>query len=435
MVKNNNISVLGKDYKNQVGEYALRNNNVTCKDIVVDLSNKFDSINLCFFSDTHLGSSDADIKGILQNLDYIDKSDDSFAFVMGDIANMAIVGSKSDQYEDILSPQEQLDDYITFLKAANGNKTVADKFLGLQKQGKVIVAHLGNHEERIKRSVGLNVVKIAAESAGLGNAYASFYANTDIVLRQPESPDGKFHFRIVSHHGTGIKNIDGLFRLLKNVSNADMCVIGHTHQTSMKVERTIKENEKGEQEYHDVTMLTLPSCGGGTYGAGMALPDVYKEPATWFQLSSIKSPYAGKVSPTGVKYPEFVPGIAFYNPTTYPNTKIKIKRISQAENVVQKYMEEHQDEINEKVYELLDYLKGVDKEVRNEICEKIKEKPRKEPKEFMAYLEKKHSEGKEEKIKNKEKENIIIENKLEVKEDKHDDGQLSLFDNLQEMEM
>ena len=73
MVKNNNISVLGKDYKNQVGEYALRNNNVTCKDIVVDLSNKFDSINLCFFSDTHLGSSDADIKGILQNLDYIDK--------------------------------------------------------------------------------------------------------------------------------------------------------------------------------------------------------------------------------------------------------------------------------------------------------------------------------------------------------------------------
>ena len=165
MVKNNNISVLGKDYKNQVGEYALRNNNVTCKDIVVDLSNKFDSINLCFFSDTHLGSSDADIKGILQNLDYIDKSDDSFAFVMGDSANMAIVGSKSDQYEDILSPQEQLDDYITFLKAANGNKTVADKFLGLQKQGKVIVAHLGNHEERIKRSVGLNVVKIAAESA------------------------------------------------------------------------------------------------------------------------------------------------------------------------------------------------------------------------------------------------------------------------------
>lgn len=48
---------------------------------------------------------------------------------MGEIANMAIiVGSRFDQYEDILSHQERLDDYITFLKAAIGNKTVANKF-------------------------------------------------------------------------------------------------------------------------------------------------------------------------------------------------------------------------------------------------------------------------------------------------------------------
>lgn len=119
--------MLNKDYMGQVGEYASKNNNVTHKDIVVDLSNKFDSVNLCFFGHA-LRLQRCGYGRDFTKFSYIDKSDDSFAFVMGEIANMAIVGSRFDQYEDILSHQERLDDYITFLKAAIGNKTVANKF-------------------------------------------------------------------------------------------------------------------------------------------------------------------------------------------------------------------------------------------------------------------------------------------------------------------
>ena len=250
------IEKLGKKYRDQVGETAYNNRNVTVKDITKDYSDKFDTMQICFLSDTHIGSSDFDIKGLMENLQYADSQENAVVFILGDGINSAIVGSKSDAYEDLMNPQEELDTFAEVLKIAKGDRKLARVLKHLDDAGKIAVVHSGNHEDRITRAVGVSPTKVAADIAGVGEAFAPFYANTDIVLRQSLADDGKFHFGVVTHHGTGIRNIDGTFRLLRNVDNADMCVIGHTHQYSMKTDRTIRVDDQGEQYYHDVVCIS-----------------------------------------------------------------------------------------------------------------------------------------------------------------------------------
>ena len=382
------ISNLDREYRDLVGNAAYNNENVTVKNIVKDYSNKFDTLQVCFLSDPHIGSSDFDSKGLTETLMYADSQENAIIFLLGDGINSAILGSKSDIYEDLLTPGEQLDYYAKMVKLANGNSGLSSLLHRLEDNGKIVVVHSGNHEDRIQRQVGLSASKIAAELAGVGDAYAPFYANTDIVLRQPKSPDGKFHFGVVSHHGTGIRNIDGVFRLLRNVDNAHMCVIGHTHQYSQEGPvRLIRTNEKGEQVYHDVLYLTLPASGGGSYGAGMALPDIKKQTAVWVAVTSKKNPFANEISATGIKQPEFIPVYAFFTPTNVLNSSIKIKRYVQADSVISKIEEDYNDEVEKMVADTIQFIKKREQEMYDNVAKIIAEKKKlKEPKGFSEYV-------------------------------------------------
>ena len=312
---------------------------------------------------------------------------------MGDGLNTAIVGSKSDTYEDVMNPQDQLDFFSNILKIAKGeNKLKLVKmFKKLEDSGKIVVVHSGNHEDRITKAVGISPTKMAADIAGVGNSFAPFFANTDLILRQPLSSDGKFHCRIVTHHGTGIKNIDGTFRLLRNIDNADMCVIGHTHQYAIKTDRTLCVDENGEQCYKDVICMSLPSSGGGTYGAGLALPNVYKQTAVWFALSSQPNPYKNIVSPTGVKHPDIVPAYAFFSPTNSIDANIESEKASIASNVIQKNLSEQGLEINKDITKLLKSLKTFEDKTRKEIIKNITDNQKEIPEGFLNYLDSKKS--------------------------------------------
>lgn len=386
-MKRDDIVALDKKYKGLVGETAYEDKNATIKTITKDYSDKFDTLQVCFLSDMHIGSCDFDIKGLMDTLRYANSQENAIIFILGDAMNTAIVGSKSDSYEDILSPQEQLDVFSEVLKIAKGNKEMAKVLKDLNDTGKIVVLHSGNHEERIRKAVGVSTTKLVADIAGVGDVFAPYYASTDLILRQPLCKDGKFHFGIVTHHGTGISNIDGTFRLLRNVDNANMCVIGHTHQQSMKYERMIKVNDEGKQEYHDVLCLTLPSSGGGTYGAGMALPDTAKQSATWVAISSQPNPYVGKLSPTGITYPEITPACAFFTPTITMDTYIKQKRHNASKRAIKEGVNERAEIVEKKIDEAVQEIVSFEDYLRSKVQSAITEKPKKEPKGYREYLE------------------------------------------------
>jgi predicted phosphodiesterase len=389
VMKKDSYSALDEQYKKLVGETAYNNKNATIKTIVKDYSSKFDTLQACFMSDAHLGSSDSDIHGLIETLKYANSQENAIIFILGDQLNTAIVGSKSDAYEDILSPQEQLDIFSEVLKIAKGDKEVAKVLKDLNDTGKIVVLHSGNHEDRIRKTVGISTTKLAADIAGVSDVFAPYYACTDLVLRQPLAKDGKFHFGVVSHHGTGISNIDGTFRLLRTVDNANLCVIGHTHQQSMKYDRMIKVDADGKQKYHDVLCLTLPSSGGGTYGAGIALPDTAKQSAVWIAISSQPNPYAGKISPTGIEYPDIIPACAFFSPTNTMDTKIKQKRHDDTHQAINEGCSEKLEEVDQRIEEAIDSIVKFEQYLRHKVKKSITEKPRRKPKGYTQYLQEK----------------------------------------------
>ena len=388
-----NANELDKEYRNLVGNTAYNNKNVTIKNIVKDYSKKFDTLQVCFISDTHIGSSDFDIKGLVDNLNYADSQENAVIFFLGDGLNTAIVGSKSDTYEDILNPQEQLDIFSQILKFAKGNNEtkLANVLKRLNDSGKIVVVHSGNHEDRITKAVGISPPKMAADIAGVGDSYAPFFASTDLILRQPLEKDGKFHIRVVTHHGTGIRNIDGTFRLLRNIDNVDLGVIGHTHQYSIKTDRLIDVDDKGEQYYHDVTLISLPASGGGTYGAGMALPNINKQSGVWIAMSSQLNPYKDVISPTGIKHKSIVPAFAFFSPTNSIDAHIEETKAKIVQDILDKKIRDHSDEINSKVKEVLGAIKDFEKDVRNTTVEQIQDKQCEIPEGFQEYLEQKRN--------------------------------------------
>ena len=77
---------------------------------------------LCFISDQHIGSSDFDIKGLIQNLEYANRQDNAVVFFLGDAMNTAIIGSKSDPYEDIMNfqpTQNKIESSVLFFCCKN----------------------------------------------------------------------------------------------------------------------------------------------------------------------------------------------------------------------------------------------------------------------------------------------------------------------------
>jgi len=394
-MKKDIFTSLDDQYRSLVGETAYNDKNVTIKTSVKDYSDKFDTLQICFFSDMHIGSSDFDIKGLVDNLKYAASQENAIIFILGDALNTAIAGSKSDTYEDILAPQEQLDIFSKFLQIAKGDKELVKVLKDLNDTGKIVVVHSGNHEDRIRKAVGISTTKLAADIAGVSDSFAPYYASTDLVLRQPLAPDGKFHFGVITHHGTGISNIDGVFRLLRNVDNANLCVIGHTHQQSMKYERLIKVDEDGKQKYHDVLCMTLPSSGGGTYGAGMCLPDTYKQSAIWMVVSSQPNPYANKLSSTGITYPEIIPACAFFNPTNSMDTYIKQKRLNAAKKAINETSKEEIATVTAKIEQAIDAIAAYEENIRKNVEHNIAEKPRRKPKGYEEYLKAKEENDKE----------------------------------------
>lgn len=381
-----NISELKNSYIGIVGEDAYLNDNITIKSITKDYSSKFDTLQVCFISDLHIGSCDFDLNGLIESLEYANSHENAVIFILGDALNSAIVGSKSDAYEDIMSPQEQLDFFGKVLELAKGDKSVGGVIKNLTDSGKIAVIHSGNHEDRIRKAVGISPTKMVAENASMGALYAPYFAFTDLVLRQPLARDGKYHFGVVTHHGTGISNIDGTIRLLRNVNNANLCVIGHTHQHSMKASRFIQVDKTGQQRYHDIVCLTLPASGGGTYGAGMALPDIAKQTAVWLTIGSEPCSYAGKLSPTGIAYPDFVPAISFFTPSNSLDTFAKRQRSNATKRAIAKFRLENEPSIKEQIDQLVDGLIHYEDELMDSVIKAITEKRKPKPRGYDEYI-------------------------------------------------
>ena len=214
-------------------------------------------IELIPLADLHLGSECCNLRKVHEAIKYINDTPIARAVLLGYILETAIIGSRGNPYT-----AESLDNEFRLAKEIL--MPIKDKIIGFVS---------GNHERRISKAVGFDISRLLAEKLGIEDRYSQGY----LVLRISMSKTGWY---VVLHHGYGGGRLKGgkinnLQRIGGNFSNADLVLIGHTHDFIVTADQKHildkKHNLVSCQKTYYINVPSLSLEYGG-YAEALAYP-------------------------------------------------------------------------------------------------------------------------------------------------------------------
>lgn len=167
---------------------------------------------LVFWGDVHLGHPACDLEKAKQNLNFAIEHN-MYLILMGDLLECATRNSIGDGvYQQKLNPQEQMEQMVEILKPAS------DK-------GLIVGSHIGNHEQRIQKDTGIDVMKIMCKELKI--QYLGFACWSMFRVNSQS-------YSIYSLHGaTGSKYVYTKLKSVVDIAHnfdADILAMGHTHE-------------------------------------------------------------------------------------------------------------------------------------------------------------------------------------------------------------
>ena len=191
------------------------------------LSREFEEIILVPIADSHDSDAFADEKYVEERVKLIQNTPNAFALLNGDIMNMATKGSKSDVYADKYGPNEQLN------RCIDRFYPIRDRILGVTE---------GNHERRVSRDTGIDVMERFARELGIYDRYSP--SGLYVIIRcgalssRKKESNGSGRVRQIcytlymTHGSRGGRKAGGKINALIEMSSivaADIYLHGHTH--------------------------------------------------------------------------------------------------------------------------------------------------------------------------------------------------------------
>lgn len=182
-----------------------------------------EQIEVHLLGDLHTGDPLCDLREIRKRIEHIEKTDNAYCILGGDLMDSAIKAAIGDIYGASLQPMEQL-------------RLCVELFKPMAEAGKIIAILPGNHEERIYKQDGIDTTALMATQLGAANKYANTSAL--VFIRFGKDTDPKRHGRPVLYtgyinHGSGGGKKPGakVNRLndLSDIVDADFYVHFHTH--------------------------------------------------------------------------------------------------------------------------------------------------------------------------------------------------------------
>ena len=113
-----------------------------------ELGLDIDKLKIIPISDTHIGDKTSNTKAFKEALERIKNEENTYTILNGDLCNIALKTSKSDSYEDTLTPMQQVLTLINYLEPI---------------KDKILVMSIGNHEERIKKDTNIDILWLVAK--------------------------------------------------------------------------------------------------------------------------------------------------------------------------------------------------------------------------------------------------------------------------------
>ena len=213
------------DYGNEVEIVSVISINSFIHNL--DCHNK--PIEILPLADLHIGdpaSQEGLIKSLIHN---IAENENRYTILMGDLMNTAIAGSKSDFYGEILKPSEQLRRCSELLLP------IKDKILGIIP---------GNHEERISKSVGVDMSQLLATELGLQDIYSDTSALIFLRFGMRKDKKRPMNYSLYVNHGHGGgRRPGGTINALADfgsIIDADCFIVGHTHLPASFKDQTFR---------------------------------------------------------------------------------------------------------------------------------------------------------------------------------------------------
>ena len=190
------------------------------KVININLGKDLKELRIIPISDVHIGDKLTNYKLLKEVLETIKNTPNVYTIINGDFCNTALKNSKSDIYSEELTPMQEINRMLELLEPI---------------KEKILVIGTGNHESRITKETGIDVVKIVAKQLGIEDRYADSWWY--LFLRFGEKQQGRkipVSYQISGYHGSGGgRKVGSKANRLEEMSQtviADLYIMSHTHK-------------------------------------------------------------------------------------------------------------------------------------------------------------------------------------------------------------
>lgn len=192
------------------------------KSINLELGNNVSEIKIIPLGDFHIGDEFFKINDLKKVLKYVEKTENCYLILNGDLMNNALKSSKSDSYREKKSIEEQQDELIKLLWPV---------------RNKILYMCQGNHEYRTSLLAGIDPLRYVAKVLGLldSDRYSDNSYIINLMFGKNKSPTALNQYIIYGIHGAGSggrrmgATINAMENLTKICPNADLYIHSHTH--------------------------------------------------------------------------------------------------------------------------------------------------------------------------------------------------------------
>lgn len=177
------------------------------------------NITIIPISDAHIGDKLSNLKKLKEVLSRIKEETNTYTILNGDLVNVALKNSKSDVYNEEMTPMEQI------LELSELLKPIRNKIL--------VFGGNGNHEDRITKETSIDIGRVVARELGIEDRYASgmWYLFLSLGEYKKNRP---IKYQITGYHGNvgGRKPGAKINRLeeMSSISIADLYIMSHSHK-------------------------------------------------------------------------------------------------------------------------------------------------------------------------------------------------------------
>ena len=211
-------------------------------------------------ADVHIGARECDLDGFCAFLNRIERDEDSYLVIVGDVLNNGTRDSLTNVYEETMPPSAQVELAAELLEPV---------------KGRILGAVGGNHEQRSARAVDLDPLFQVFSILRIPEVYRQNFAFVRIVLERGNTTD---HYALYLTHG---KSANKQRRFAQSaVEGVDAVIAGHTHNGSVeKHARLVLSNRNAISIKPLISMTATSWLNYGGYSArGQFIPSATSDP-------------------------------------------------------------------------------------------------------------------------------------------------------------